>query len=384
VTEIVVEVGPATVRGPNPVAAEWVAAGIEAIDDELSLVDDRPVGTAEVWQKVMRDVTGGRADAVVVVCPTWWPSSWVQRVRDATGTVSNDAVALRRAEVLKDSRSALVEIAPEFVALSLPGGRADLIARGDTDALVAKIPVSMAVVVDADDSVEGAALLGSAIADRLRDRGFAVAVADPDWVRRSVEAVPSQEEAEEFEARPSSNRGGRKTAVLVGAVLSAAALCGGWVARHDGRPPPADVPMTLLVEGRVGVMVPARWMVQRVTSGPGSVRVQVVSPDDVNVAVHVAQSSLALRQSREQVAASLRAALSQEPDGVFVDFNPSDHRADKQVMTYHEIRADRHVAWFVLIDESLRIAIGCQSAPGREETVRETCDRAIRSAHAVF
>ena len=57
---------------------------------------------------------------------------------------------------------------------------------------------------------------------------------------------------------------------------------------------------------------------------------------------------------------------------------------DQSVVTYREIRADRHITWFVLIDESLRIAIGCQSAPGHEEAVREACDQAIRSAHAVF
>jgi type VII secretion-associated protein (TIGR03931 family) len=142
--------------------------------------------------------------------------------------------------------------------------------------------------------------------------------------------------------------------------------------------------MTLLVEGRVGVMVPARWAIQRVTSGPGSARVQIVSLDDKNVAVHVTQSSLAPRQSREQVAEALRRALRQEPDGVFVDFNPSDSRADQLVMTYREIRADRQIQWSVLIDGPLRIAVGCQSAPGREEAVREVCDRAIRSAHAVF
>src|SRR4029077_9102531 len=41
-------------------------------------------------------------------------------------------------------------------------------------------------------------------------------------------------------------------------------------------------------------------------------------------------------------------------------------------------------AWAVLVDDSLRIAIGCQSAPGHEEAVREACDQAIRSAHGVF
>jgi hypothetical protein len=38
----------------------------------------------------------------------------------------------------------------------------------------------------------------------------------------------------------------------------------------------------------------------------------------------------------------------------------------------------------VLVDKILRIAIGCQTAPGREQLVREVCDRAIGSAHAVF
>ena len=80
----------------------------------------------------------------------------------------------------------------------------------------------------------------------------------------------------------------------------------------------------------------------------------------------------------------MRSALSHEPDGVFVEFNPSDRRADQPVVTYREVRAAHHIAWVVRIDESLRIAIGCQSAPGHEEAVREVCDQAIRSAHAVF
>jgi type VII secretion-associated protein (TIGR03931 family) len=125
-------------------------------------------------------------------------------------------------------------------------------------------------------------------------------------------------------------------------------------------------------------------VVQRVTSGPGSARVQVVAPDDDDIAVHVTQSPLPQRQSLAQAAESLRAALSQEKRGVFADFDPSGRRADRAVITYREIRADRHVEWFVMVDGSLRIAIGCQSAPGREEAVRDACDRAIGSAHAVF
>jgi len=376
VTEIVVEVGPATVRGPNQAEAEWVSAGLDGIDDVLTLIGDRPVAVSDVWRKIMRDAAGGRAETLLLVCPTWWSSSRVDRVGEAARTVANDVAVLRRAEVPRDARTALLEIAQDFVVLSSPAGSVEGFRRGDIDALVARIPTSTAVVVD---SPEGVGLL----ADRLRVNGVDVTVADPEWVRRGIEETPAHEAVEVPAARRSTNRGAR-VALLAGTLLSAAALSGGFVARHDEQPPVPDTPMTLLVEGRVGVMVPARWAIQRVTSGPGSARVQIVSPDDANVAVHITQSSLAPRETRDDVAESLRRALRQEPDGVFTEFKPSDVRADQRVMTYRERRADRHIVWFVLIDESLRIAIGCQSAPGQDEAVREVCDRAIRSAHAVF
>jgi type VII secretion-associated protein (TIGR03931 family) len=257
-------------------------------------------------------------------------------------------------------------------------------AREDPDAVVAKVPMSTRVVLDAAEGVAGALPLGNAIADRLRANGVAVTIADRDWVRRSLEARPSQQEIRDTEALPSTKRGRQASAILAGTLLSAAVLAGGFATRPDVQRSTAEMPMTLLVEGRVGVMVPAQWAVERVTVGPGSARVQVVSPTDADVAVHVTQSSLTPHSSHEAVAVSLRSALSEQPDGVFVDFNPSDRRADQTVVTYREIRADHHIAWAVLTDESLRIAIGCQSAPGREGAVRAACDQAIRSAHAVF
>jgi type VII secretion-associated protein (TIGR03931 family) len=377
-TSVVVEVGPATVRGPNQADPQWVSAGIDTIDDELTLIDDRAVAVSDVWRRVMHDVVGGATETIVVVCPTWWPSSRVERVCDAVSAAATDVEVLRRAQVLSDGLSTLVEIAPEFVVVSLPGGGVQVVVRGDMEAVLAAIPTSTEVLLDGPEGVEGARPL----ADRLRANGVAVTIADRDRVRRSLAARRSQDE--DPKCPPTENRGRRATAVMAGTVLSVAVLCGGFAARQDVRPVPASMPMTLLVEGRVGVMVPAQWTVQRVTSGPGSARVQVVSPDDADIAVHVTQSSLAPQQSREEVAQSLRAALSEEPDGVFVEFNPSDRRSDQPMVTYREIRADHHIAWFVLIDKSLRIAIGCQSAPGHDEAVREACDRAIRSAHAVF
>jgi type VII secretion-associated protein (TIGR03931 family) len=382
---IVVEVGPAAVRGPNHANSEWVSAGIDAIDDELTLIDERPVTVADVWRAVMRDVVGGGADAVVLVCPTWWASSRVDLVRDAACTVAKDCVVLKRAQVLRDGRpdrvTAVLEVAPEFVVVVPPVGHMQVVARGDTEAIVAAIPMSMAVLLDGPEGVEGACPLVGAIADRLRANGVAVTVADINCVRRGVDALPSLQDGHGAQTRSGSHRSRLATAVLAGTLLSAASLCGGFAARQHV---PGPTPMTLLVEGRVGVVVPAKWVVQRVTSGPGSARVQVISPTDADVAVHVTQSSLPPHQSHEQVAESLHSMLSQQPDGVFVDFNPSDRRVGLTVVTYRELRPDHHITWVVLVDGTLRIAIGCQSAPGYEDAVREVCDQAIRSAHAVF
>jgi type VII secretion-associated protein (TIGR03931 family) len=378
VTRIVVEVGPTAVRGPNPADAQWVSAGIDDIDDELTLIDDRPVCVADVWRTIMHHVVGGAAEAIVLVCPTWWAASRVDRIRDAATAVANDVVVLRRAQALADRLETVIEIAPEFVVVSPPEGNMQVVSRGDTEAIMARIPTSTPVVVDSPEGVDGACAM--VIVDRLRANGVAVTIADLDRVRRSVEVPRSQGHGPQ--APPSRNRGRRVAPVLAGTLLAAAVLCVGFAVRQDRST--ASMPMTLLVEGRVGVMVPAQWAVERITSGPGSARVQVVSPNDSGVAVHITQSSLATDESLEQVAESLRIALSEQPEGVFVGFNPSDHRADKPVASYREVRPDHHIAWVVLTDKSLRIAIGCQSAPGHEDAVRAACDEAIRSAHAVF
>jgi type VII secretion-associated protein (TIGR03931 family) len=387
-TGIVVEVGPATVQGPNHVGEEWISAGIDGIDDELTLIDDCPVAVADVWRSVIKDIVGDSADAIVLVCSTWWSPSRVDRVRDAAHTLANDVVVLQRAQVLRDGLpdriATVVEIAPDFVVVSPVGADMQVLPRGDVDAILAKIPMSMAVLLDGPEGVEGAYCLVAALAERLRSNGVAVTIVDAHWVRRAAKALPSQAVACDAETRPARYRGRRATAALAGSVLSAAIVCGGFAAGQDVPSSGANMPMTLLVEGRVGVMVPAQWVVQRVTSGPGSARVQVVSPTDVDVAVHVTQSPLAPHMSHDAVAASMRDALSQQPGGVFVDFNASDRRAGQSVVTYREVRQDRHIAWVVLIDGSLRIAIGCQSAPGHEQAVDSVCDQAIRSARAIF
>jgi type VII secretion-associated protein (TIGR03931 family) len=68
---------------------------------------------------------------------------------------------------------------------------------------------------------------------------------------------------------------------------------------------------------------------------------------------------------------------------VFVDFNSSAVRVGRSAVTYREIRAGHHVRWTVFLDGAVQISIGCQSRPGGEDAVREACEQAVRSAHAL-
>ena len=220
----------------------------------------------------------------------------------------------------------------------------------------------------------------------MRAIGVPVRIADDGWIRRAAAAQRSHVQAQPAEVaiRGSGWLRDRKTLAVLFGVLSTVVLCGGVAAVHDSSSDRVDdMPMTLLTEGRIGLMVPATWTTQRITSGPGSARVQVVSPTDGDVALHVTQSVLAQPSSLAKTADTLLAALTESADGAFVDFNPSDRRADRDAVTYREIRPERNIAWTVLIDGTARIAIGCQSRPRREHLVRDACDRAIRSAHAV-
>ena len=225
------------------------------------------------------------------------------------------------------------------------------------------------------------------IADRLRAIGVRVRIADDGWVMRAAETkrsmchVPSSD----FVVRGLGVFRGRTALAALSGILMVVVLCGGFAAAHDSGSDSyaGDMPMTVLVEGRIAVMVPASWTARRITSGPGSARVELVSPVDGEVALHITQSVVSQPSNLATTADSLLAALTGAAGGAFVEFNPSDRRADRAAVTYREIRPERHVSWTVLVDGTVRIAIGCQSPPGREHLVREACDRAIRSAHAV-
>jgi type VII secretion-associated protein (TIGR03931 family) len=398
-TEVVVEVGPGAIRGPNEVRQEWVSVALECIDDELALIEDRPVSVQHLWEDVMSTVVGHAVDTVVLVCPTRWQETRIDRARTAALTVASTVVVLQRSRLLRDGvtggSTTILELAAEFVIVSPSGSGATVVPRrggvaADAEAVVSAIAAPAAgVLVDAPTGVEGAEPLTAAIADRLRARGAAVTFTDEASMRRAVSALrPGRGESADIantaDSRQRAIRGRRGMALLTG-VLSVVLLCGGFAMRGATSDSPADdIPMTLLVEGRVGVMVPAVWRAQRTTSGPGSARVQIISSSDDDIVLHLTQSTSAPGSNLAMAADSLRTALDAEPDGVFVDFNPSDHRAGRPAVTYREIRRDHHIEWVVFIDDTVRIAIGCQSAAGHGDLVRNVCDQAVRTAHAVF
>jgi type VII secretion-associated protein (TIGR03931 family) len=394
VNEVVIEVGPATIRGPTDVRPEWVSTALDCIDDEIALLDDRPVSVQDVWDDIMSAVVGTCVDTAVVICPAWWSSARIDRVRQAAHIAATEVVVVERIVLLREGVSAetsIVEITSHFAVVSVLGTVAAVIPLGaesvsDAEAVTVAIGAPAGVLVDAPPTVLGAEFLASKIADRLRAIGVRVRIADDDWVKRAVATkrsvchVPSEDAA-----RGSRVFRDRKALAALSGILLVAVLCGGFMAAHDSSSDSAvrDMPMTLLVEGRIGVMVPATWTARRITSGPGSARVQVVSPVDADVALHITQSVVSQPSSLAMTADSLLTALADAADGAFVEFNPSDRRADRDAVTYREVRPERNVAWTVLVDGAVRIAVGCQSVPGREHLVREACDRAIRSAHAV-
>ena len=94
-------------------------------------------------------------------------------------------------------------------------------------------------------------------------------------------------------------------------VASVTALCVGLSLASGADGSHTSMPMTLLVEGRVALKVPAPWAVQRISSGPGSARVEVTSPDD-STAVLITQSQVHRGESLAVTSAALRNALDDQ------------------------------------------------------------------------
>lgn len=377
-TAAVIEAGPVLVRGPGAVPTEpaWIA--VECIDDAVALVDDEPMPVDELWVDVVRAAAGPSGDAPIVVCPTWWTADQINRVRAAATDI--DGVVLPRAlafaATLIGRSWAVVEIADELIMVS----RSDdepvrMVRRAESSALAGDVADATRgaaeVIVDAPAEVGGADVLGKAVAQALRRSGATVSIAGTRTLGRGAREAVTRDEKTVVPV-PIRRRGNRR---LIGTGMAMVIVCAAIAARPGTEPKPR-----VLVEGRVGLQIPADWNVRRVTTGPGSARVEVVSDADPSTVIHLTQSPIDTADSGA-VADTLRRALDDQPAGVFTDFNPADRVAGRSAISYREVRGEREIRWSVLVDRTVRIAIGCQGLVGRARFPE--CEAAIRSAHAV-
>jgi type VII secretion-associated protein (TIGR03931 family) len=379
----VVLVGPATVSGPHDAPAGLDVEALACVDDELALVDDRVVSVDALWSELVRHVmdTDADTDAALLVCPSWWTSTRIRRVVAAAETTCPDVAAVRRWDALCTSDCHVVEVAPELVAMRRPDTSMELVPRiGDraevVHAVLDRLRAASRVVIDAPSRVDAEDLVDD-LAEKLRGRGVAVTRADD----ASMEAAARLEHDRRTTSRQRKWAPPPRSRVMVaaGVVLSVSVLAVTGL-RHSPEPD-REAARTWLVEGRVAVEVPADWRTERIVVGPGSARVQVMSPVDPHQGIHVTQSAIPRGQSLAAAAEVVRAALTEQPDGVFGGFDPAAVVADEPAITYRETRPDRVVDWTLVLDDGVRIAVGCQSAPGGSAP-DAVCEHAIRSARA--
>lgn len=392
----VIEAGPTTIRqlsgGETTLGdPEVVTAALDGIDDPVALVDGRPVDVDELWCAALRSLGCQRCTRLMLIHPSWWSTSRVERVGAAAHAVADRVVLRPRSWLLARAVQApqqvvVVEIADRIVvatgavlAAEPRHGQPQAVAEAAIRAIAATAPEpGAAVLIDVPLGLGGAGELAEIIAGRLRagaDRR--VLVLDEGGLRRLATAADVDDEPP-----PCDNASPRRRRALLLLALPVAAAVGVHPWGRPAAPLSGRTPTTFLVEGRVAVEVPAQWPVQRIIAGPGSARVQVTSPSDTQVALHVTQSPVT-DQTLAGAAESLKQAIDAEPPGVFIDFNPAGSSAGRPAVTYREVRAGHDIRWAVVVDRAVRIAIGCQARPGEDDAVRDACTVAVRSARAL-
>lgn len=363
----VIEVGPVTVRGPGAAAPQRSRQAVDCIDDTTTLLDDRPLPVGRLWCDVLGAAAAGSGGPLAVVVPTWWPVARVEVLTAAARGLGAGVTVVRRAALLGgDARATVVELSSELVVIAAPGVSPTVLRRDD-EALVDLLAGANEVIVDVPAAVAPPA---PAVTARLRAGGAPVSFTD----RARVAAAAEQRCAVAPRPVPAAWCRRRLPALFAGAAVTVAT---GAVLAHG--PAEQDDATAILVEGRAAVRVPADWVAERLTDGPGSARVRV-GPPGGSTALHVTQSD---GPTAQPVGESLRRALEAEPPGVFSDFDAGARVAGRPAVTYREHRAGTEITWAVVVDGTLRIAIGCQSAAGHRDAVAGPCLEAVRSARAV-
>lgn len=366
----------------EPVDRMAVAAALDGVDDPVVLLGERVVAIGDLWRDVVRSLTGPDCGCLTVVHPSWWPRRRVDVVVRAARTVARQVASVARRDLVGREVGNTAAVVVETGADA--GIAVIVVTTSSATAVFARHELDAAVGVAADWARDGPVFL-----DVPQDSGILADVRGAfESIRVSTVAVDAAASALASAvpaAATSRGRHRRRDRVRQGATLVAAVLMAIVAVVCIPRRADPDAPgirWASVVEGRVGVEVPADWTVQRVTAGPGSRRVQATSPTDSAVAVHITQA-YAPGGGLEDAATVLERAIAGEVRGVFVDFQPRGEPAGRPAVTYREIRTGRVVDWSVVQSGATRISIGCQSAPGREEAVRRICDQAVRSAREV-
>ncbi len=403
-TAHIVEVGPNVVRqlccaGATVADSEMVSAAFKCIDDPVALVDLRPVTIDSLWRGVLGSLDCGSPEHATVVHPSWWAQTRIDVVSAAAKVLADEIVMRPRSWLLTRASpfgshhvTVVVEIADRFVVITGAAVAAET-RRGEpeavADAVVRRIlemtpGTTAAVVIDAPNTVGGAHALATTIADGLRVRGgiTAVQVDDTRLKELAVEVVSGDDGDCESPCADAAGPGHRRHVWFVLVVLLMTVVLGVSALRRSPAPAGERMQTTFLVEGHVALEVPTQWPMQRVVAGPGSARVQVTSPSDPQVALHVTQSRVPTG-TLEATAESLKHAIDAETPGIFVDFNPAGVSAGRSAVTYREVRAGHDIRWTLWVDGDVRISIGCQSRHGHDDAVREVCELAVRSARAL-
>lgn len=399
----VITVGPGTIcrlccGTTESISNEMATGAVDGLGEAVTLVAGNPVAVDELWRAVLQSaICGGRdTDSVLLVHPSWWRRSWVEVVTAAASTVVDTVVARPRTWVLARAASGasapvVVEIAADLVVVTGATrvaeprcGPPHRVAAAVVSAAAAMLGgPGAAVVLDAAVEVGGAPALATMIAGQLRavDSTCQVVVVDDTRLGRLAAGLGGTDVA--APGRQAGTGRGRLLALSSALAVAPAAVVLG--AGTLSRPPAvvADpTPAAVLVEGRVAMLVPAGWSARRVTGGPGSARVEVVSPSDPEMMLHLTQAPT-VPGGLNGVAEVLKDAIEAAPAGAFVDFDPDDQTAGRPAVTYREVRGGRDIRWTVLVEEPVRISVGCQSRRGDESALRDRCEQAIRSAHRV-
>ncbi|MBM7366788.1 type VII secretion-associated protein [Gordonia hydrophobica] len=177
---------------------------------------------------------------------------------------------------------------------------------------------------------------------------------------------------------PRRRRSGRALAG-VSALLTVAAIgAAAWT--HWPR---ATVPDRQTVQvGAAQFAVPGAWLrTDQATEGRGTDRAVFASPDDGRRLI-VVVSRLRSGSTPSSVAESLRNRIAQRGDDAVAEFSADLDYAGRRVIGYRENPASgASVAWYVTVDGTAQISIGCQQGTG-EASIDAACRQAVGSARA--